>query len=59
MSKVNPLSPFMTRETEQEKKPAEQERIRCRCEKCGKVIYVQQGYERICIFCLAEEKRSK
>lgn len=52
MGKTNP---FMTREQEkQETKPAE--RIRCRCERCGKVIYVKSGYEKLCILCIAERK---
>lgn len=49
--------PFITRQLDPEEEEATE--MRCRCERCGRPIRVKIGAEKMCILCIAEEKREK
>lgn len=56
---MSDLSPYKITSIESslERKKPKDDRIRCRCERCGKRIEVMQGYRKLCWLCDADRRR--
>lgn len=48
---------YITRDHDPE--PKQTKTVECRCFRCGKKIKIQPGAEKLCILCIADEKRGK
>lgn len=50
-------SEYITRQLDPEEELPTQ--MKCRCERCGRLIRIRIGDDKLCILCTAEEKRAR
>lgn len=49
---------YMIREHDPEPKPLT-EKVECRCFRCGKKIKIRPDEDKLCILCIADDRRGK